>query len=110
MLRATSRLKLRALEGLDLPATFTVLNSADTGDGSLRQAVLDANALAGADSIAFDATAFATPQTIALTTGELKIADAVTISGPAAQLTIDAGKASGILMSKSRIKVINPSP
>ena len=39
------------LEGRAVPSTFTVLNLADSGEGSLRQAVLDANALAGADTI-----------------------------------------------------------
>ncbi len=32
-------------------ATFTVTNTADSGVGSLRQAILDANALVGADTI-----------------------------------------------------------
>ena len=36
-------------------ATFTVTNTADSGAGSLRQAVLDANAAAGADTIVFSA-------------------------------------------------------
>ena len=35
-------------------ATFTVTNTNDAGSGSLRQAILDANALAGADTIAFN--------------------------------------------------------
>src|SRR6185369_13549143 len=35
-------------------ATFTVTNTNDSGAGSLRQAILDANAAAGADTIAFD--------------------------------------------------------
>jgi hypothetical protein len=35
-------------------ATFTVTNTGDSGAGSLRQAILDANANAGADVIAFD--------------------------------------------------------
>jgi hypothetical protein len=35
-------------------ATFTVTNTADSGAGSLRQAILDANANAGADTIAFN--------------------------------------------------------
>src|SRR5262244_1177599 len=34
-------------------ATFTVTNTADSGPGSLRQAILDANANAGEDTIAF---------------------------------------------------------
>jgi len=35
-------------------ATFTVTNTADSGAGSLRQAILDANTAAGADTIAFN--------------------------------------------------------
>jgi hypothetical protein len=35
-------------------ATYTVTTTADSGAGSLRQAILDANANAGADTIAFD--------------------------------------------------------
>jgi hypothetical protein len=35
-------------------ATFTVMNTNDTGAGSLRQAILDANANAGLDTIAFN--------------------------------------------------------
>jgi hypothetical protein len=35
-------------------ATFTVTNTNDSGAGSLRQAILDANAMAGADNIAFN--------------------------------------------------------
>ncbi|MDG4548947.1 MAG: hypothetical protein P9F19_05990 [Candidatus Contendobacter sp.] len=36
-------------------ATFTVTNLADAGGGSLRQAILDANGAAGADTITFQA-------------------------------------------------------
>jgi Domain of unknown function (DUF4394)/Calx-beta domain len=35
-------------------ATFTVINTDDSGPGSLRQAILDANATAGQDTIAFN--------------------------------------------------------
>ncbi len=35
-------------------ATFTVTNTNDSGPGSLRQAILDANALKGFDTINFD--------------------------------------------------------
>jgi hypothetical protein len=37
-------------------ATFTVTNTNDSGPGSLRQAILDANATPGADTIAFNIT------------------------------------------------------
>ena len=82
-------------------ATFTVTNTSDSGAGSLRQAVLDANAAAGADTIVFDPGVFSTPQTITLTGGELLIADSadanVTITGPGANLlTVNGGGTSRI--------------
>ena len=45
-------------------ATFTVTNTNDAGAGSLRQAMINANAMAGADFIVFDPVVFSTPQTI----------------------------------------------
>src|SRR5439155_8764810 len=39
----TRRLRLEPLEGRDVPATFTVTNTDDSGGGSLRQAITDAN-------------------------------------------------------------------
>ena len=62
-------------------ADFTVMNNADAGGGSLRQAVLDSNAAAGPDRILF---APSITGTIALTTGELDIYDPVEIAGPGA--------------------------
>lgn len=54
-------------------ATYTVVNTNDSGAGSLRQAVADANATLDDDVIGFDATVFATPQTITLTSGALSV-------------------------------------
>ena len=46
-------------------AVFTVTNTNDTGAGSLRQAVLNANSTAlAADTIVFDAAVFSTPRVI----------------------------------------------
>ncbi|MBX3531075.1 MAG: right-handed parallel beta-helix repeat-containing protein, partial [Rhizobiaceae bacterium] len=60
-------------------ALFTVSNTNDSGAGSLRQAVIDANTAAGADTIQFDPSlAF---QTIKLTSGELAIRSDITING-----------------------------
>jgi Right handed beta helix region len=60
-------------------ATFSVTNTNDSGAGSLRQAILDANGSAGADSITF---AIGTgPQTIAPTSALPTITDLVTIDG-----------------------------
>ncbi len=80
-----------------LLATFNVTNTNDSGGGSLRQAVLDANGTGGADTIAFSGDVFAdqTPDTITLTTGQLTITDALVIAGPGAGLlTINANNAS----------------
>jgi hypothetical protein len=43
-----------ALAGSLHAATFSVTNTNDSGAGSLRQAILDANANPGLDTIAFD--------------------------------------------------------
>jgi hypothetical protein len=45
---------LEALEGRILPSVYAVINTADSGEGSLRQALLDANAHPGPDTIIFD--------------------------------------------------------
>lgn len=42
------------LRGIAAAAPFTVINTNDSGPGSLRQAILDANATPGADTIAFN--------------------------------------------------------
>jgi len=75
-----TRLFVRALEERAVPAIFTVTNTADSGAGSLRQAVTDSNNKAGSDSIVFDVAKFATPQTITLTTALPNILDSLTIS------------------------------
>ena len=86
--RAGFRPRLEVLEDRAVPATFTVLNLADTGIGSLRQAIIDANTQAGADTIQF---ADELVGTIALTGGQLNITDHLTINGPGARLLSVSG-------------------
>ena len=86
--RAGFRPRLESLEDREVPATFTVSNLADAGNGSLRQAVLHANALLGADTIHF---ADGLQGTIALTGGQLSITDHLTIDGPGAGLLAVSG-------------------
>jgi len=57
--------------------TITVTNGNDSGSGSLRQALADAN---DGDTIEFDPAL--NGQTVTLTSGELVVADSITISGP----------------------------
>jgi len=95
--RAHDRRKHRfeALEDRHMLATFTVLNNTDAGAGSLREAIDQANMLAGADVIQFDAAV--SGQTITLTTGDLDITDTLDINGPGStNLIIDAAGASRI--------------
>lgn len=58
-------------------AAFSVTETADAGAGSLRQAILDANASSGADTITFDIGA--ATKSIALTSPLPAISEAVTI-------------------------------
>jgi hypothetical protein len=71
-----------------LPAfagTITVSNTSDSGSGSLRQAIADANS-AGGDTINFSVTG-----TITLTSGELFVGKDLTISGPGASILAISG-------------------
>jgi predicted outer membrane repeat protein len=96
----TLTLLLVLASGAMLPAhaaTRTVTTTADSGPGSLRQAVLDANAApAEADTIVFDPAVFGSPQTITLAS-EIDISpvtgttDSLTIVGPGANLLTISG-------------------
>src|SRR5262249_13619316 len=66
----------------------TAINS---GPGSLRQAIGDANANPGPDSIIFDSAFFYTPRTIILTSGSLVVSDIVAINGPGSALATISG-------------------
>ena len=75
---------------------FSVSNFNDAGTDSLRDAIVHANSTAGADEIVFSGAA--TSGTIALTSGELEITDALTITGPGQELlTIDVQQNSRVL-------------
>src|SRR3954462_6455201 len=62
------------------PTTFTVTTTADSGAGSLRSAILSANANSGADTIAFNIPG-AAPYSIALASSLPTLTDSVTIDG-----------------------------
>jgi hypothetical protein len=83
--------------GAAAAANFTVSNCADSGAGSLRQAVISANGAAGADTISFSLAC----NLITLTTGELQITDSVTITGPGASVLTVSGN------NNSRVFEIN---
>jgi len=73
-------------------ATFTVTTLNDSGAGSLRDAIGQANAAAGADIVQFQA---GLTGTIALTGGEIRISDTLDLNGPGAnRITVDGGNAS----------------
>jgi parallel beta-helix repeat protein len=72
-------LSYEPLEVRNMLATFAVANLNDSGAGSLRQAVIDANALAGADTISFNVAG-----SIQLVSALPKITDEVDIDGATA--------------------------
>src|SRR5215208_95862 len=80
-------------------ATYTVTNNADSGAGSLRQAMIDANATTGvADTINFNLGSSAT---ITLTSAQLP-----TINDGAG-LTIDGGSADITISGDNKYQVFN---
>ncbi|HVK09195.1 MAG TPA: LamG domain-containing protein, partial [Gemmataceae bacterium] len=74
------RLGLRSFEDRVAPATFQVTSTADSGAGSLRQALVDANAAPGRDDILFNIGAGGL-QTITPLTALPTIIDPVAIDG-----------------------------
>ena len=86
------------LSNVTLANTYTVTNTNDSGTGSLRYEVGLANADGQADTIKFDPTVFATPQTITLTTGQINLNDVggLSITGPTAGVTISGNNASRV--------------
>lgn len=76
---------------------FLVTNTNDAGEGTLRQAVLNANAIAGNDTITFDAAVFATPRTITLTSGQIAVTANTSVQGTGtALLTLNGNATSRI--------------
>src|SRR5262245_53083579 len=86
--RRHSRLRVESLEDRSVPAVFTVTTTDESGPGSLRQAITDANAATGADTITFtipDALKSSGGWwTIQLQAGLPTINDTVAIDGTAA--------------------------
>jgi hypothetical protein len=79
-------------------ATFSVTNTNDIGVGSLRQAIREANALAGRDTINFDGVfADKIADTIILGGSSLNITDDLSINGPGAEkLTVSGNNTSRV--------------
>ena len=85
------RPRMESLENRAMLTTFTVTNLDDAGPGSLRDAVDDANAAAGADVIEFDVEG-----TIQLA-DEILINDDLTINGPSKdKLTVSGNDATRV--------------
>jgi hypothetical protein len=92
--RKCFRPRLDVLEDRNLPSTYMVSNLADSGVGSLRQAVINANAHAGTDVIQFKVTGTVN---LSAASGPLSISDNLKIDGPGqGKLTIDGGQATRV--------------
>src|SRR5262249_43393382 len=71
--------QLLAFEGRIVPSTLTVLTNADSGPGTLRQAIADSQ---NGDQIVFDSSLHG--QSITLTSGQLAVSKSLDIEGPGA--------------------------
>ncbi|MDZ7953731.1 Calx-beta domain-containing protein [Nostoc sp. DedQUE09] len=89
--------------------TYIVTNINDSGTGSLRQALINANNDPGIETIIFDQTGIfgdATPDTITLTSGELNITEGVIIQGTGAnKLTISGNNTSRIFNASAFLSI-----
>ncbi|MBH8572966.1 DUF4347 domain-containing protein [Nostocaceae cyanobacterium CENA369] len=89
--------------------TYVVTNTNDSGAGSLRQAIINANNDPGIETIVFDTNGIfgdATPDTITLTSGELDVTEGVIIQGTGAnKLTISGNNASRVFNASASISI-----
>ncbi|MHC5856139.1 Calx-beta domain-containing protein [Nostoc sp.] len=89
--------------------TYIVTNTNDSGAGSLRQAIINANNDPGIETILFDTTGIfgdATPDTITLTSGELNITEGVIIQGTGAnKLTISGNNTSRVFNATASLSI-----
>src|SRR5262249_11682806 len=90
--------RLEALEDRTVPSTFLVENLADSGPGSLRQAVLDANPQPRTDRIFFTGQAHGTIPP----GGQLDVTDDLEVLGPGAELVAVSGKDASRVFAISR--------
>lgn len=101
--RSRHRLATESLESRRLLARFTVTSAADDGEGTLRDAITQANATAGDDEIVFaivdDTDQIVVDPTITLATALPDLTEAILIDGSSqpqsARVSLAAGTASG---------------
>jgi CSLREA domain-containing protein len=87
-----------ALTNLNGPIVVTTTSDTTAaGQTTLRDAITLANSLSGYVTISFDPNVFAAHETIMLGGTDLIITSSVTITGPAAGVTVDGNKASRVL-------------
>ena len=89
---------------------LTVTNANDSGSGSLRSVLTQANGTGAFETIFFDPTVFNTPRTISLLTALPDITDAVTFAGPGASLLTvrrDPGAATAFRIFSSSAPILN---
>src|SRR3989442_382591 len=107
MIGRKSVLRLSSLETRTAPAGYLVNSLADSGTGSLRQAVINANNNPGEETIQLDSVLFATyPGPIAVTSGQITVSDSLVITGPGNQKALISGNnSSRILNSSAKLNI-----
>src|SRR5262249_35145671 len=92
------------------PLLLVVTNTNDTGTGSLRDALTQANASPTFDTITFSPAVFSTPQTVALAGALPTITGQLTITGPGASLVrVQPAAGRNIRVFASTATILNSS-
>ena len=94
---------LVVLEERSLLSTYTVMNTNDSGPGSLRCEIDLAISNGGANTIDFDSTFDNTAETISLTSGQLELSGTggtEVIVGPAGGVTVSVSGSNGSVLSR----------
>jgi hypothetical protein len=100
MVHRNTLLQVNSLEGRLVPTAFYVNNLADSGPGSLRQAILDANANPGADTIQIQP---GVNGQVMMSLGQMLVSDSLTINCPHRAILLNPNYSSRVFVANAAL-------